>query len=997
MNRCGGLPAWFRFRAVASRPGCPDRARRVCLLGTLLALLCFGGLPVLAAVLPPPVADIRSRLTETEQAFLAAHPVLRVGVAAGQNPFQNIVRDPDGTPHYRGLAADYLTDLSAMLGVTFAPAFDSTFTRALELAQTGGIDLFACISDTPGRRAYLHLTRPYSSHPYVMIARTGPDAVWNLSDLAGRTVAVAPTYFAYERLQSEHPELGAQFDFKRNAIETMAAVADGQADACFVNLLAATGIIREHGFDNLRIVTPMPWPDNAICMGSPDAVLAGILQKALDAIPQERKTALAAHWFDAATPARDSQMHPPGRWLLVGGMAAILAGALWWWRRRLGAEVARRKATERDLTHHREMLEAVLNATNDAILVLDESYHVVMVNKTGAERFGLGVESMLGRGVLELTDAPVAAARRERYRKVQETGMPERFTDKRAGHVYENTVYPIPAAPGGRLRLAIYARDVTEQLAADQALRQSQERLANIFRLSPVVVTITTLPEGRYLDVNEAFCAITGYARSDVIDRSTAELGLWLSSTDRDRIMQTIERDGQVRNKEVRLRMRDGRLITVLLSCTPMEAYGQPCLLSIVVDITGRKTMEEALRLAKDSAEAANQAKSRFLSTMSHEIRTPMNTILGMVDVLRGTPLTARQQDFLRTLEVAGESLMALLTDILELSKIESGVLELAREPYNPAALLHHASALLTPQAEAKGLTIRVEVAPDVPGEAWGDPGRISQILVNLAGNAVKFTAKGEVVLGLSLLPARLAREDLLFCVADTGIGIDPEKRETIFKPFTQADSSTTRAYGGTGLGLAISTLLADGMDGRLWVESTAGAGSTFYCALPRDARSRQNQPPRLAQTAPARHTPPELTGRRSLLIVEDSEPNRLLYEAFLEDLPLAVSYAHTGAQALERLDVSRFDAVIMDIQLPDIDGFTVIEEIRRREAAAGRPATPIMVVTAFAFREESSRATAAGAAMLLTKPIQKGPFLSRLASLFEPAGQSDPDADTPA
>ena len=997
MNRCGRLPAWFWPQAVAIRPGCLDRMRRLCLLGALLALLCLRGVAALAAAQAPPDAPRRPQLTETEQAFLAAHPVLRVGVAAGQNPFQNIVRDPDGTPRYQGLAADYLDELSAMLGVTFAPAFDITFTRALELAQTGGIDLFACLTDTPGRRAFLHLTRPYASHPYVMIARTGPDAVWNLSDLAGRTVAVAPTYFAYERLQNDHPGLAAQFDFKRNAIETVAAVAAGQADACFVNLVAATAIIRERGFDNLRIVAAMPWPDNAVCMASPDAMLAGILQKALDAIPQERITALAARWFDEATPAQRSQMHPPGRWLLAGVLAVLLAGALWWWRRRLGTEVARRKATERDLNHHRETLEAVLNATSDAILVLDESYHVVMVNKTGAKRFGLAVESMLGRGVLELTDAPVAAARRERYRRVQETGVPERFTDKRAGHVYENTVYPIPAPSGGKMRLAIYARDVTEQLAADQALRQSQDRLANIFRLSPVVVTITTLPEGRYLDVNEAFCTISGFARSDVIDRTPMELGMWLSPADRDRISQTIERDGQVRNKEVRMRMRDGRLVTVLLSSTPLEVYGQPCLLSVVVDITGRKTMEEALRLAKDSAEAANQAKSRFLSTMSHEIRTPMNTILGMVDVLRGTPLSTRQQEFLRTLEVAGESLMALLSDILELSKIESGVLELAREPYDPVELLHRTAALLAPQAEAKGLAIRVEAAPDVPREAWGDPGRISPILVNLAGNAVKFTAQGEVVLCLSLLPVRLAREDLLFCVADTGIGIDPDKRKTIFKPFTQADSSTTRAYGGTGLGLAICTLLADGMDGRLWVESTAGTGSTFYCALSRNARSRPDLPARPAKEAPASQLRAGVSGGNRLLIVEDSEPNRLLYEAFLEDLPLAVTYAHTGAQALERLDAAPFDAVIMDIQLPDIDGPTVIEEIRRREAAAGRPATPIMVVTAFGFREESSRATAAGASELLTKPIQRGPFLANLANLFAPAGRSDPITGTPA
>lgn len=946
--------------------------RAVLRLGLMLAMLALGQ-PAWAREPAPPLP--RPALTEAEQAYLAARPVLRLGVGRGQTPFQDVVRSPQGDPRYVGLAADYLDVLAAMLGVTFQPAYDITYVRALEMAQTGGIDLFACITDTPARRAFLRLTTPYASQPYAMVARAGPDAVWNVTDLAGRVVAVSPSFVAYERLQQEYPDLRVRFEFKRNAPETLQAVAEGQADACFLNVVAATSLIRNLGLTNLRVTAVMAWPDNALCMASPDPILAGILQKALDAIPMERKTALAARWYDAGSPSDKGSVRPVQLWLGVGAAALVVLSV--WWRRRLRREVSRREATERDLSQHRETLEAVLNATNDAILVLDETYHVVMVNRTGAERFGLAVEAMLGQGILELTDVPVAASRRQHYRQAQATGRPVRFADKRAGRVYENTIYPIAATAGGRPRLAIYARDVTEQLAADQALRQSQERLANIFRLSPVIVTVTTLPDGRLLDVNEAFCAYSGFSREEVIDRTSAELGLWVHPGDRDRIFRAVERDGQVRNLELSMRMRDGRLATFLLSCTPMEAYGQHCLLSVLVDISGRKTMEEALRLAKESAEAANKAKSRFLSTMSHEIRTPMNTILGMVDVLRGTELSGRQQEFLRTLELAGESLMALLTDILELSKIESGVLELAETAYDPLELAGQVVALLSPQAQAKGLALRLEAAPDAPSQAVGDPDRIRQVLINLVGNAVKFTAAGEVVLGLSLLPARLAREELLFAVSDTGIGIPPDKREAIFRPFTQVDSSTTRAYGGTGLGLAICTLLVDGMNGRLWLESEPGAGSVFYCALPRDAGSG-----RLA-SAPVRAAPAQAPAGRRLLIVEDSEPNRQIYEAFLEDLPLAVTFAHTGAQALERAETGNYDAVVMDIQLPDIDGLTVIQEIRRREAAAGRPPCPILVVTAFAFREESERAAAAGASGLLTKPIQKSVFLAHIGQLL--------------
>ncbi|MFP5259125.1 MAG: ATP-binding protein [Acidobacteriota bacterium] len=939
-------------------------------------LLCLAWLLVAAA----PVAG--PDFTTAERRYLADHPVLRVGVGSGQLPFQDVVRDPDGAARYQGLAADYLDALAPLLGVAFAPALDVSYTQALELARTGGIDLIACINDTPGRRAVLHLTQPYSSLPYVMIARLTTDSIRSMAELAGRTVAVAPSFFAYERLQSEHPDLGIRFEFKRNVPEAVAEVAAGRADACFLNLAAAAGVIRERGYDDLGVVSVMPWPNNTLSMASPDPTLAAILDKALAAIPQERKIALAARWFDAPAPSARGGGARSWYWIGVAGLA--VAGLLWgWWGRRRRAELFRLKAVEADCTGHKHVLEAVLNATSDAILLLDETYRVRMVNTTGAARFGLLPEDMIGLDLLALTEAPVAQARRERYRQVQETGLPAHFTDERAGRVYENIIYPIRSEDGGRPHLAVYARDITERLAAEAVVRESQERLATIFRLFPATICVNSLPDGRFLEVNEAFTAATGIAREDAIDRTPRELGLSLAKDDEDRVAQAVARDGLVRNLELPLRAPSGHLHTILLSCIPIEAGGQPCMLSVSVDITDRKTMEEALRLAKDSAEAANRAKSRFLSTMSHEIRTPMNTILGMVDVLRGTPLSERQQEFLGTLEVAGESLMALLSDILELSKIESGILDLESVPYDPVELLHQTAAVLGVQAKAKGLALRLEVAKDVPREACGDPTRIRQILINLTGNAVKFTAKGEVVLSLARLPARSSRDDLLYGVSDTGIGIPQDKQETIFKPFTQLDSSTTRAYGGTGLGLAISALLADGMDSRLWVESAPGAGSTFYFAVPLDCRGRSGRPQAPAEPTSAPDLTQAPTGRRSLLIVEDSEPNRQLYEALLEDLPLSVTYAVTGGKALECFEANTFDAVIMDIKLPDIDGLTVIEEIRRREAAAGRAATPILVITAFAFREESGRAKAARATALLTKPIQKNRFLAVLAHLF--------------
>ena len=965
------------------RPG-PAGRLWACLLWLLLAT----ALPARADSVPP------LGLTDAERRFLAEHPVLYVGVNACQPPFEAILRAPDAPPRFMGLAADYLAVLQPMLGVALTPRFDLSLHQALEMAQTGDIDLFACIADTPDRRAFLHRTRPYASFPYVLVSRRGRDAVTGIGELRGRTVAVAPEFDAYRRLQQTRPDLGARFEFLPNAAETIAAVAEGRADACILNLATALAGINGNAQDDLRVAAVLPWPPNDLGMASPHPLLAAILQKALDAIPREQHLAMAGRWLDSGPAARPGRDGWPRASVLTGVALAVLLLSAAWWKRRLGSEVARRRATEADLTSHRELLEAVFNATNDAILVLDTSFHVIMVNSTGARRFGLDAEAMLGRGILELTDAPVAASRRERYREALASGAPVRFTDKRAGHTYENTLYPIPSVPGGRPGLAIYARDITEQLAAEDALRESRERLAKIVRIAPVVVTVTTLPEGCYLDINEAFTTITGFAREEVLGRNSQDIGLWTSPEDRDRLYRAVKRDGVVRNMELPLRLKDGRIATALLSCTLLEAYGQTCLLSVVVEITGRKAMEEALRLAKESAEAANQAKSRFLSTMSHEIRTPMNTILGMVDVLRDTPLTDRQQEFLRTLELSGEALLALLTDILELSKIESGGVPLALAPYDPVGIVRQVAARLGPQAEAKGLRLTTRVAGDVDHKAHGDPARIRQILVNLLGNAIKFTASGGVRLELSRLPARLTREELLFAVSDTGIGIPPEKQQAIFQPFTQLDSSTTRAYGGAGLGLAIAALLAEGLGGRLWLESTPGQGSTFYCAVPRDSRPARASAPAVADAdARSPDRPP------ALLVVEDNPADSDLYRAFLEGLPLTATCVASGTEALARYDAAPPDVVIMDLHLPDLDGLTVIREIRRREAAAKRRPIPILVITAYAFREEGGRAYQAGCDALLTKPVPKGRFLETLDQLLAgpPAGPTEyaPDAWT--
>jgi len=501
-----------------------------------------------------------------------------------------------------------------------------------------------------------------------------------------------------------------------------------------------------------------------------------------------------------------------------------------WRNRRLRAETLRREEAERALRAQHDLLETVFDATSDAILVLDQDFRVLTANRTAAARFDRDVASMRGRNILDLTEPAVAAARRQRYTEALTTGRTVCFRDIRDGRTYDNFLYRLAAGPD---RLAIYARDVTEELEAGELLRENRERLDKIFHLTPAVIAITTWQDGRYLDVNKTFTDMTGYTREDVLGRSNDSLGIWLDPDDEQRIAWVIEHEGIVRNMELRVRFKDGRNATGLLSCIPLDAYGEPCLLAVMMDISERKAMERELRLAKEAAEAASQAKTRFLSVMSHEVRTPMNTILGMVDVLRDSGLTGRQPAFLAALEQAAESLLAQLEDVLTISRLDAGTLPLRTRPYDPTALARQAAEACAPPAVAKGLAFTVAVDPDVPAEAYGDPEKIRQVLDHLLDNAVKFTARGGVRLELARSTEDGDRDVLRFGIIDTGVGIPPEKRQAVFTPFTLLDASPTRGQGGAGLGLALCALLTKGMGGRIVLRGEPEKGSAFYFFLP--------------------------------------------------------------------------------------------------------------------------------------------------------------------
>jgi signal transduction histidine kinase/DNA-binding NarL/FixJ family response regulator/PAS domain-containing protein len=407
-----------------------------------------------------------------------------------------------------------------------------------------------------------------------------------------------------------------------------------------------------------------------------------------------------------------------------------------------------------------------------------------------------------------------------------------------------------------------------------------------------------------------------------------------------------------------------------------------------LLDSTERKEFETQLMHAREAAEAASEAKSRFLSTMSHEIRTPLNAIIGMADVLAETPLSPDRLQFVQLIRAAGEDLLTLVNDILDISKIEAGQLELEHTPFHLPGMVEKTCEILAVRIHNKQLELKTRVAPDTPSFITGDPFRLRQVLTNLIGNAIKFTEKGHVTVEVEAkpFPGDQNRVRVLFSITDTGIGIPANMLAAIFDSFTQVDSSTTRKYGGTGLGLAISRRLVEIMGGNIEVTSQPGGGSCFTFSVVSERHAGPAVPvsPYPGAPGPGGMKVPAADNRAvnrlippsRLLLVEDSFYNRNVVEAFLMDFPVHIYIADNGLDAVEKFKRNRYDLVLMDIQMPVMDGLTAAREIRRWEKQNRRSPTPIIAMTAHAMAGDTAKSMESGCNEHLPKPMKKNDFL---------------------
>ena len=519
-----------------------------------------------------------------------------------------------------------------------------------------------------------------------------------------------------------------------------------------------------------------------------------------------------------------------------------------------------------------------------------------------------------------------------------------------------------------------------EQKKSDQRLRDQQFYTRSLIE-SNIDALMTTDPAGIITDVNKQMEALTGCTRDELIGAPFKSY-----FTDPERAEAGIKRvlsEKSLTDYELTARARDGKQTIVSYNATTFYDRNRTLqgVFAAARDVTEGKRVEMELKQAKGAAESASRTKSDFLASMSHEIRTPMNAIMGIADLLAKTTLTSEQDKYVQIFRRAGDNLLNLINDILDLSKVEASQLELEQTGFFLDEQIEIVMEMVEPKAKEKSLLLSLDFADNVPRQLIGDPTRLRQVLLNLLGNAIKFTQKGEVSLWITLDSNHSIPASLKFTVSDSGIGIATEKLGQVFERFTQADTSTTRRFGGSGLGLTISKRLVELMGGRIWAESEVDKGSVFTFAIPFEIWLAANRSA-VEETGTAEDVP---LAALHILLAEDSPDNCTITIAYLEATPYTIDIAETGELACKMFMAGNYDLVLMDRQMPVMDGLAATRTIRAWEQAQGRKPAPIIALTASALKGDREMCLSAGCTAFLTKPIRQNVLLQAIREYTSP------------
>jgi PAS domain S-box-containing protein len=639
-------------------------------------------------------------------------------------------------------------------------------------------------------------------------------------------------------------------------------------------------------------------------------------------------------------------------------------------------DITQRKRMEHALKASEEKFKTAFENAAFGIMVVTTTGIILEANRQLRDMLGYTIEEFRDLNYATLTHPDDLALDRAAYERMITHEVSTCSLEKRFIHKSGKVVWASLAGSsmldeqGNLISFVAQISDLTEQKQVEQAYQQSEQKFRSAFQNAAIGMAIAS-PAGRWLQVNPALCDILGYSEAELLSidfqsvthRADQEKGQFYLDLMATRTLETFQIEKRYIHKK-------GSIIWVQLNVSAVyDEQGQLMhQIAQIQDISERLLAENKLLKAKEQAETAAQAKADFLSTMSHEIRTPLNAVLGMSYLLEETPLNADQRELLDTIQTGGKTLLSVINDILDFSKLESGKLEVDWHPVNIYNCVNEVLSLFRQKAEEKNLLLTSQIFPDVPVSIGSDYNRLRQILINLVGNAVKFTNQGSISITVKRGPAQDSDAEnqlieLLFEIQDSGCGIPTDKLGSIFEAFTQADASTTRQFGGTGLGLSISRKLAHMLGGAIEVESTPGQGSLFRFRFKCQPAHNLMIPPSLQNTL---NDGNQANSAFRILVVEDNLINRTLMAQILSKLGYQAELVSNGPDALDILCCQSFDLILMDIQMPGMDGIETTRQIRQNFSSP----PPIIAVTAYALPEDRERFLMSGLDDCLEKPI---------------------------